>query len=175
MRDPARLSIDVPLIEWKYPCDNNDFQSVRLRAGSLLHGSATYSCYPTPLAMKKGAPQKGSRSHLCLYQRTIAGSVATLLSSILGMHIESTKHTVLCCTGVSARFLLDLHNLPLHGRHLRVDTRGEDPIGSDTKGKDPVGADTHGNGYISKSLAGSQPFASQVCCSVRADPVPAAV
>jgi len=91
------------------------------------------------------------------------------------MHIESTKHIVLCCTGVSARFLLDLHNLPLHGRHLRVDTRGEDPIGADTKGKDPVGADTHGNGYTSKSLAGSQPFASQVCSSIRADPFSAAV
>ncbi|CAL5230049.1 g13497 [Coccomyxa viridis] len=61
-------------------------------------------------------------------------------------------------TGVSARFLLDLRSLPLHGRHLRVDYRGEDPIGADTRGSDPIG---RGASSTEKSLASQQSSTQQ--------------
>ena len=59
--------------------------------------------------------------------------------------------------GVDARFLLDLRGIPMHGRHLRLDTKGADPKGFDT-----LGADHAGSG--SSSAASGQPFASEVCC-----------
>ena len=63
-----------------------------------------------------------------------------------------------CCAGVNARFLLNRHSLPLHGRHLSVDTRGSDPRGADTRGSDPYGSSS------SKAATSttSQPFASLV-------------